>query len=234
MSWMFSAGMLTPKPTCSPCPSPLNSFKNKLGKANKGDLPYEVTKPMKPMSASVASATHKALKSAGEVCISAFVVAKCFPSQAMIQKIDALIVKTIKGPAVKAANIIAALCPSNLQTPKMVPSAVAKESIPLIDTTEWDRYLTLPAQQPAPSSTAGRVQWWLTRMAEFPKLAPKGGGRFSLHIQENAIFPFVNGMVILSCLPLDQLLSLFCLPHAQLHKQSGPFQSLVTSKRLTV
>ena len=90
----------------------------------------------------------------------------------MVQKIDRLIVKTIKGPAITAAGVMTAMCPSNLQTPKMLPTAAAKAAIPLIDASEWDRFLTLPAQQPAPTSTGGRVEWWLSRLGDFPKLAP--------------------------------------------------------------
>lgn len=68
----------------------------------------------------------------------------------MIVKIDGLICKTIKATAIKTAQAMVALCPSSLQTSKMVPSKRMKEVIPLIDEEEWDRYLTMPAQQPPP------------------------------------------------------------------------------------
>lgn len=46
------------------------------------------------------------------------------------------------------------------------------EAIPLVDAAEWERYITLPRQVPAPTTTAGRVEWWKGRVGEFPLLAP--------------------------------------------------------------
>ena len=57
-----------------------------------------------------------------------------------------------------------------------------KNIIPLVNCAGWDRYLTVPPQVPAPSTTAGRVQWWQTRIADFPKLAPLGSDSILLHV----------------------------------------------------
>ena len=54
----------------------------------------------------------------------------------------------------------------------MVPAIRMKEMIPLIDEEEWERYLALPAQQPPPKTTMGRIEWWKVRRDNFPKLAP--------------------------------------------------------------
>ena len=92
--------------------------------------------------------------------------------EAMIQKINNLLVKTVKASAIKAVQALVAFCPSSLQTAKMVSAAAAAAAIPLVDPSEWDRYLSLPKQDPAPTTTAGRVQWWLSRLTQFPNLAP--------------------------------------------------------------
>lgn len=58
-------------------------------------------------------------------------------------KINQLLVKTIKGPAIKVAQAMVAFCPSTLQTPKMVSTAAMKAAIPLINEHEWEHISAL-------------------------------------------------------------------------------------------
>ena len=44
--------------------------------------------------------------------------------------------------------------------------------MPIIDVAEWEKYCTLPIQNPLPTLTSGRVEWWAHRLSEFPSLAP--------------------------------------------------------------
>lgn len=90
----------------------------------------------------------------------------------MIEKINGLMTKTIKAQAIRAAQAMAAFCPSMLQTTDMLDTKVMKEAIPMVDTSEWEKYITMPKQEPAPTTTEGRIQWWKQRIASFPKLAP--------------------------------------------------------------
>lgn len=92
--------------------------------------------------------------------------------QALVEKTDNLLGKTIKGSAIEASQCIVAMCPSSLQTSKMRGCEMVKRCIPLVDSAEWERYIVLPAQQPAPTTTEGRVQWWKVRLQDFPTLAP--------------------------------------------------------------
>ena len=92
--------------------------------------------------------------------------------QALADKVDKILVKTVRGPAIEALQCIAAMCPSTLQTEKMCTPEAMGKSIPLVDQEEWAKYTALPRQLPPPSSTAARVHWWKVRLAEFPKLAP--------------------------------------------------------------
>ena len=88
-----------------------------------------------------------------------------------MNKADKLIVKTIQPRAIKVAQALAAFCPSKLQTNHMVSTNAMQEAVPLVNREEWEHYITLPTQQPAPSSTSGRIDWWKSRLADFPTLA---------------------------------------------------------------
>ena len=90
----------------------------------------------------------------------------------MVSKIDTILVKTVQGRSIDAAKAMVAFCPSSLQTAKMMPTAAVRAAIPLINAQEWERYITMPTQQPPPSTTAGPVHWWKSRLADFPSLAP--------------------------------------------------------------
>lgn len=59
----------------------------------------------------------------------------------MVHKIDNILSKTVKTKAIKTAQALAAFCPSNLQTNKMLTSTCMHESIPLVKASEWDRYI---------------------------------------------------------------------------------------------
>ena len=78
----------------------------------------------------------------------------------MLEKIDQLLVKTVKATAIKAATAMVAFCPSTSYTGKMVSTTAIKAAVPLVNEREWERSATFPTQQPAPSTTAGRVRWW--------------------------------------------------------------------------
>ena len=90
----------------------------------------------------------------------------------MADKMNNILVKTVKGDALKVMQALVSFCPLKLQTRKMTSTSAMKEAVPLVNGEEWERYLTLPAQQPAPSSIAGRISWWKARLADFPALAP--------------------------------------------------------------
>jgi hypothetical protein len=89
---------------------------------------------------------------------------------ACITKLNSILTKTVRGPSIKAAQGFLAMCPSSLQTSKMLGTAAIKAAIPLVDGMEWEQYVTLPAQTPPPSTTAGRIAWWRARQTEFPTL----------------------------------------------------------------
>ena len=55
---------------------------------------------------------------------------------------------------------------------KMVSTTTIKAVIPLVNETEWEKYITLPPQVPAPTSTSGRIEWWKNRLSDFSTLAP--------------------------------------------------------------
>lgn len=148
---------------------------------------------MKNLPADVARKEHNILNDCIEVhhCLWIALYVS-FLSQAMVTKADNLLVKTVKPKNIKTAQAMVAFDPSNLQTGKMASSAAMRECIPLVAAAEWDRYITLPAQQPALSSTTrhmgwagsrscfqwhvpvptGRINWWKSRLADFPTLAP--------------------------------------------------------------
>lgn len=90
----------------------------------------------------------------------------------MVSKTDDLLVKTVKGPGVKKAQALASFDPSVLQTSKVSSAPQMKEAIPSVDIAEYEKYLTLPCQVPALTTTQGRVDWWKSRLDLFPKLAP--------------------------------------------------------------
>lgn len=92
--------------------------------------------------------------------------------KALAEKIDTLFVKTIKGPALQAAQCVAAMCPSTLQTTRMCLPELMVKCMPLVDKEEWAKYTALPKQLPPPNTTASRVHWWKVRFQDFPKLAP--------------------------------------------------------------
>ena len=46
------------------------------------------------------------------------------------------------------------------------------KSLPILPEAEWEVYITTPAQRPAPSTTAGRVQWWNPRGCVLSSSAP--------------------------------------------------------------
>ena len=52
---------------------------------------------------------------------------------AMIGKVDKLLKNVIKAPSIKCLQAIVSMCPSNLQTPKMVSTAEVSASIPLVN-----------------------------------------------------------------------------------------------------
>ena len=97
---------------------------------------------------------------------------RTFFFQAMVAKMNDLLVKTVKAPAIKRAHALVSFDPSRLQTSKMAPSAAIKDAIPLVDTAEYERYVSYPAQQPPLLTTQGQVDWWRSRLSDFPKLAP--------------------------------------------------------------
>lgn len=72
--------------------------------------------------------------------------------QTLSEKVDSILTKTVKANAIKAASCILSMCPSTLQTPNMVATDVIKSVVPLIDPLEWERYITLPAQTPPPTT----------------------------------------------------------------------------------
>ena len=90
----------------------------------------------------------------------------------MLENSDGLMAKTIKGQAIRVAPAMTSFCPSRLQTTDMLDAKKMKDAIPLVDTAEWERYITMPKQEPAPTTMEGRVQWWKQRVGSFPKLAP--------------------------------------------------------------
>ena len=83
----------------------------------------------------------------------------------MINKIDNVLDHTVKDSAKLAAKTIVGLCPGNLQTTKVLKTKMAKKAIPLINEDDWEQYITMPQQVPAPGTTQGRVQWWMNRLS---------------------------------------------------------------------
>lgn len=128
---------------------------------SQGNWPYEVSRHIKRLLASNASATHKTLAAAAQVCCNHQPAhGGILYLQAMVDKTNNIITKTIKGAGVLAAQAMVAMCPTSLQTEKMLKATEMKRIVPLIDEKEWDKYIVLPAQKPPPSSTAGCVEWW--------------------------------------------------------------------------
>ena len=98
----------------------------------------------------------------------------CFKrcATALVRKVDAILSKTVKAHAIKAAGCLLSLSPASLQTHNMVSADAMKAIIPSLNVAEWEKYITLPPQVPPPSTTLGCVEWWKTRAGEFPTLAP--------------------------------------------------------------
>lgn len=90
----------------------------------------------------------------------------------MDAKISNFLTKVVKPQSANVAKAMAALCPGNLQTTKVVTKKEMVAAIPLVNGDEWERYFVLEPQKPAPASTAGRVAWWQSRLDAFPTLAP--------------------------------------------------------------
>ena len=63
----------------------------------------------------------------------------------MIEKADNVLVKTVKGDAIKLAEALLSFCPSNLQTEKMRSAKEIEQTIPLVNLDEWEKYIMLPA-----------------------------------------------------------------------------------------
>ena len=85
---------------------------------------------------------------------------------------NSVLTKTVKGKAIKAAQCLASMCPSLLQGKSMVGTVDMCSTFPLVPAEEWEKYIILPAQQPPPTTTAGRVEWWKNRLGDFPVLGP--------------------------------------------------------------
>ena len=96
----------------------------------------------------------------------------CSHLQAMLLKANKILSTTVKADVIKLAQAMVSFCPANLQTSKVLSTMEMVAAIPLVNALEWEQYLTLPAQRPPPSSTAGRIAWWKARLLAFPTLAP--------------------------------------------------------------
>lgn len=131
-------------------------FRDSWEKVQGGEYSDALNKMLQAMPASTSRVVGVAFKKSGE---------------ALTQKVDSILAKTVKPQAMAASKCMRSLCPSALQSAAMCSAAQMQKSIPLIDQNEWDKYLTLPAPQPAPTTTAGRIQWWLNRSSDFPQLA---------------------------------------------------------------
>lgn len=68
-----------------------------------------------------------------------------FHLQALVTKVNSLLTKTIKSRGIKGANALVSLCPSTLQTKKMVKTDDMVAIMPLVNASEWERYIALPA-----------------------------------------------------------------------------------------
>ena len=90
----------------------------------------------------------------------------------MVSKTEDLLIKTVKGPAIKRAQAVASFDPSILQTSRVSSAPQMAQAIPVVDISEYEQYLTLPGQVPGLTTTQGRVDWWKSRRDLFPKLAP--------------------------------------------------------------
>lgn len=91
---------------------------------------------------------------------------------ALVHKVDALFTKTVKAQAVKCASCLLGFSPASLQTTRMPTTENVRAAMPSVSAEEWEKYITLPAQVPPPSTTLGCVEWWKTRAGDFPTLAP--------------------------------------------------------------
>ena len=135
-----------------------DTLKTKWHSLASGNINWEVKKTLDILPAAMARSCGAAFRNCGKT---------------LVQKVDSIFTKTVKANSVKAAQCMVSLCPSSLQNDKLIPPTVMiKATIPLIDLTEWEKYITLPKQVPAPTSTTGRVAWWMHRIEQFPELAP--------------------------------------------------------------
>ena len=135
----------------------LNKLKGQWQELCEGKFQQHVQKALNKLPAADAKGQSSVFQACGK---------------ALVKKVDNLLQKTVKAKSIKVAQSIASLCPSVLQSVQMVPTATIKEAIPLVDIPEWEKYMTLPPQQPAPTTTSGRVEWWRSRVTDFPNLAP--------------------------------------------------------------
>ena len=90
-----------------------HQIKSKWQAIAQGNFSLEIHKKLSRMPAAYAKRAHEAFK-------------KC--AETLVRKIDNLFEKTIKAPAIKVSQALVALCPSNLQSEKMVPIATFSQS----------------------------------------------------------------------------------------------------------
>ena len=116
-------------------------------KVAQGELDYSVKKQVERLPAPDARALQATFKQCG---------------QALVEKVDSILTKTVKPSAIKAAGCLVSMCASALQSDKMVPSATVKETIPILKPhiAEWEKYITLPAQVPASTTISFLLEFW--------------------------------------------------------------------------
>ena len=122
-------------------------LKETLGRQPQ-EWPYVVRQSMKNMAGDAANKLHKLMKQCCEVLrasLRAMPHAYLYHFQAIVDKADTLLVKIVQPKAIKAAKALAAFCPANLQTARMLGSQAMREAVPLVNVQEWEKYITLPA-----------------------------------------------------------------------------------------
>lgn len=75
-----------------------------------------------------------------------------------MDKITNVLTKVVTPKATAVAKAMVGLCPGSLQTSKVLAMKDVTAAIPLINGSEWEKYIVMEPQKPAPSTTAGRVQ----------------------------------------------------------------------------
>lgn len=62
----------------------------------------------------------------------------------LVEKVNGLLTRTIKAKGILAANAMVSFCPSSLQTANMLSTKDIKGIIPLVNESEWERYIAMP------------------------------------------------------------------------------------------